>query len=343
MLKLRHRLTIIIVPQTGRRTLTLHLSRMWFALFGLFTMGVMATAGFLWHHNRSLHASLVQFEETKRINYLQQVQIDEMTMKALETQEKLQQLARLETQIRAMTGASPEVPGSTGGAEANAASTLGRGGPESETIVEADLPLLSNMLPPGAKTVLFSRRGIGLPDHSRATAEPGLNQAQAVSELMSSHLQAMDHSASALARGKLEMEKQLDFLAHRPTGIPVSGAESTDRFGWRRSPFGWGTQFHNGLDLAADYGTPISATGAGVVTHAGWKSGGFGYTVMVDHGYGFTTLYAHLSDWDVTVGQEVKRGDLLGWVGSTGSSTGPHLHYEVHEDGVPVDPSDYLD
>ncbi|HYG59898.1 MAG TPA: M23 family metallopeptidase, partial [Symbiobacteriaceae bacterium] len=80
---------------------------------------------------------------------------------------------------------------------------------------------------------------------------------------------------------------------------------------------------------------------AGTVVHAGWMVGGYGYTVVIDHGYGFTTLYAHFDEVNSSVGDVVSRGDVIGWVGSTGNSTGPHVHYEVHVNGVPVDPMRY--
>src|SRR5690606_2013249 len=116
----------------------------------------------------------------------------------------------------------------------------------------------------------------------------------------------------------------------------------TDRFGYRWSPFGGGWRFHDGIDIGQDYGTPVYATGAGTVVHAGWLDGGYGWSVIIDHGYGYRTHYAHLQNWNVSVWQEVARGDLIGWVGSSGLSTGPHLHYEALLNGVPVDPEPYL-
>lgn len=116
----------------------------------------------------------------------------------------------------------------------------------------------------------------------------------------------------------------------------------TSGYGWRRNPFGgrkW--QHHTGIDIGAERGRTIHAAGDGVVTVAGW-SGGLGKAVFVDHGFGLTTVYGHCSKVDVAPGQRVRRGDRLAAMGSTGHSTGPHLHFEVRVDGHPVDPLDYV-
>ena len=114
--------------------------------------------------------------------------------------------------------------------------------------------------------------------------------------------------------------------------------------GYVSSPYGLrfnGTEFHQGIDIAADMGAPIVATADGVVTAAGWN-GGYGNMVDVDHGGGIVTRYGHASAVAVTVGQQVRRGEVIAYVGSTGRSTGPHVHYEVRVDGQPVNPAGYL-
>ena len=114
--------------------------------------------------------------------------------------------------------------------------------------------------------------------------------------------------------------------------------------GYVSSPYGLrfnSTEFHQGIDIAADMGTPIVATADGVVTAAGWN-GGYGNMVDVDHGGGIVTRYGHASAVVVTVGQQVRRGEVIAYVGSTGRSTGPHVHYEVRVNGAPVNPAGYL-
>lgn len=122
-----------------------------------------------------------------------------------------------------------------------------------------------------------------------------------------------------------------------PTGWPTNGFISSG-YGLRWN----GAEFHQGIDIAAEMGTPIVATADGVVTIAGWNAGGYGNMVDIDHGSGVSTRYGHASAVVVTVGQRVRRGQIIAYVGSTGHSTGPHLHYEVRLSGQPVNPTSYL-
>ena len=121
---------------------------------------------------------------------------------------------------------------------------------------------------------------------------------------------------------------------------PVQARVSSE-FGYRIHPISGTKRLHTGTDLAAPSGTPIKATGAGVVIHAGWR-GGYGNTVMIDHGGNKVTLYAHMSSISAKSGQQVSKGTVIGKVGSTGNSTGPHCHYEVRINGKPVNPRGYV-
>ena len=103
-----------------------------------------------------------------------------------------------------------------------------------------------------------------------------------------------------------------------------------------------GTDFHPGIDIANDMGTPIIATADGVVEYAGWNAGGYGNMVDINHGNGLMTRYGHASQVVVSAGQHVRRGQLIAYMGSTGFSTGPHVHYEVHVNGQRVNPISYL-
>ena len=119
------------------------------------------------------------------------------------------------------------------------------------------------------------------------------------------------------------------------------GGEITSGFGYRIHPILGYSRFHSGLDFGADYGTPVQAPAPGKVLFAGWY-GGYGQAVILDHGSNITTLYGHTSEIYVTEGQIVQRGTPIAAVGSTGLSTGPHLHFEVRVNGTPVDPQEYL-
>lgn len=139
--------------------------------------------------------------------------------------------------------------------------------------------------------------------------------------------------------GMLRNKEKL--LASTPAIQPVANKDLkrvASGFGSRIDPVYKTIKFHAGLDFAAPQGTPIYATADGRVTTAGNTGNGFGNHVEINHGYGYETLYGHMFRIKVRSGQVVKRGEVIGWVGSTGKSTGPHLHYEVHKGGRPLDP-----
>ena len=137
------------------------------------------------------------------------------------------------------------------------------------------------------------------------------------------------------------LQYQIDQLSRLPLGAPVQGRISS-RCGHRISPFSRRRQMHHGIDFAIDYKTTVEATADGIVKKAG-HIGAYGRTVVVDHGNGYQTLYGHLSKITVKVGDTICRGERLGLVGSTGRSTGPHLHYEIRSDDKAIDPSTLLE
>lgn len=126
-----------------------------------------------------------------------------------------------------------------------------------------------------------------------------------------------------------------------PSRMPLEGAVLTSGFGIRNHPVLGGRRHHHGIDLAAPTGTPVFATGNGVVGRAELYSS-YGLFISIEHGASMETRYAHLSRLAVAAGDSVKKGDLIGYVGSTGRSTGPHLHYEVRVEGLAVDPIPYM-
>jgi murein DD-endopeptidase MepM/ murein hydrolase activator NlpD len=136
------------------------------------------------------------------------------------------------------------------------------------------------------------------------------------------------------------VDRRHALAAATPSIWPVAGW-LTSSFGTRNDPFNDEKSFHPGLDISADYGRPVLATGDAVVSSAG-ENGTYGRMVTLDHGYGITTKYGHLSRIAVQQGQHVRRGDILGYVGSTGRSTGPHLHYEIWMNGRLTNPMTLL-
>ena len=158
-------------------------------------------------------------------------------------------------------------------------------------------------------------------------------------------------TVTALDKAADQLEQQVRLIGDRlrsdhlrltsiPAGFPVDGY-ITDGFGMRRNPLGGGShEFHDGIDLAVDFGTPVGATADGLVVWAAPYSG-YGNLVAVFHSNGITTRYGHLSRITVEPGQRIKRGEQIGYAGSTGRSTGPHVHYEIRLNDQPIDPSKY--
>jgi len=136
-------------------------------------------------------------------------------------------------------------------------------------------------------------------------------------------------------------ERMVPHIRNFPTLWPIT-AQISSHFGWRANPMGGrGSEFHYGIDLRSPTGTPIRAAGGGTVTFQGWQ-GGFGNVVIISHGNGIETLYAHNSVNLVSVGQRVERGDIIARVGTTGRTTGAHLHYEIRINGSAVNPRPYM-
>ena len=195
-----------------------------------------------------------------------------------------------------------------------------------------------------------------VPEHLRRSGVGGVNRYK--------HFEGFDHSEliTETARRLDNIEKQLyiqsmsfddvidlskrkeDMLSSIPAIQPVSNVDLTriaSGFGYRIHPIHKINKFHAGMDFTAPTGTEIYATGDGKVIRADSKSGGYGKHVRIDHGYGYTTIYAHMSRVSVSRRQKVKRGDVIGYVGNTGLSAGPHLHYEVRKEGDAMNPANY--
>ncbi|MGM5469738.1 M23 family metallopeptidase [Flavobacteriaceae bacterium LMO-SS05] len=134
------------------------------------------------------------------------------------------------------------------------------------------------------------------------------------------------------------------FLATIPAIQPVNNEDLTriaSGYGYRSDPFTKVRKFHYGMDFTSPRGTPVYATGDGIISRADNKATGYGNHITIDHGYGYVSLYAHLYKYNVRPNQKVKRGDLIGFVGSTGRSEAPHLHYEIFKDGERINPINF--
>ncbi|MCF6096271.1 peptidoglycan DD-metalloendopeptidase family protein [Thermovorax subterraneus] len=175
---------------------------------------------------------------------------------------------------------------------------------------------------------------------SELVSRSGVNRETALERLEELEIK-LDEQESSIKELISAIEQRNLRLATTPSLWPVQG-RITSRFGYRRSPFGKSTEFHDGVDIAAPYGSNVKAAAAGQIIYSGYKSG-YGYTVEINHGYGHVTSYCHLSKILVKEGQYVDKGQTIGRVGSSGRSTGPHVHYMVKVNGSLVDPIEFLE
>ncbi|MBU3947166.1 MAG: M23 family metallopeptidase [Proteobacteria bacterium] len=192
-----------------------------------------------------------------------------------------------------------------------------------------------------------NKRFIGIGGSNPDTIDTAIALTERHDSLMQEmHVQVaeIDFAASRQKEGLKSVvsffEEQRNLLAVSPSIRPTFG-NITSTFGYRTSPFTGLREFHKGIDIAAPGGTPIIATANGVVSEAGYL-GSLGNAIVINHGYGMVTCYGHASKILKKPGSFVKRGEIIARVGNTGRSTGAHVHYEIHHNGIPVNPSNYL-
>jgi murein DD-endopeptidase MepM/ murein hydrolase activator NlpD len=233
----------------------------------------------------------------------QRLYLNQLSTRLDEAERTLDRVRRLDRKLRVILGE---------GADQGDRTVLGVGGPSAGDVDRYD-------------ALLDDESRIELARLDLNTDEVGIEAAGQEVRLHDLHALLLDQSVR---------------LDSTPSVWPVRGWV-TSGFGVRTSPFTGSRKFHEGIDIAARLGNPVYSTADGMVLFAGAKSG-YGKVVFVDHGYGVSTRYGHLSGIDVTAGQRIQRGEIVGRVGSTGRSTGPHLHYEVLVAGVPVNPYSYI-
>ncbi len=245
-----------------------------------------------------------ELRDLRAINSQQQQQLTDLAKKANELQDEMEKVSEIERELRQMAGTEPVEEQISGEPAEAVPGELhdGQGGP---------------------------------------WVEPNVRNVNTALDSIRSRLSASRSNLDTVREALKEQQKFISvhnqLSAHVPSLWPTSGDVS--------SPYGlrWGgSDFHPGIDIANDYGTPIVAAASGVVTDAGWNSGGYGNMVDIDHGNGIWTRYAHAEAVVVTVGETVQKGQLIAYMGSTGFSTGPHLHYEIHNNGEIVNPILYL-
>jgi murein DD-endopeptidase MepM/ murein hydrolase activator NlpD len=331
------RVTLILVPDELSRVRRVQVPRalisygLW-ALAGLSLLLAVALTDWVRLRIAAYDVAAMRAQTTR-----DQAELADLARKVESLDEKLGGLAAFEQKVRVIADLPATLPKAAIPEQLGARriGELGQGGAEqSEAEVEADVASPSAPPEPASPAAGAARRrsrgGVGLDQSALDRIRHKVERVAAHVELRSGTL------ADLVAR----LEGLRERLAATPSIWPTNGWV-TSRFGWRISPFTGRRQFHSGLDIAADVGTDIVAAARGKVVFAGSR-GPLGRAVILDHGFGFRTVYGHASALHVRVGQSVERGERVATVGSSGRSTGPHVHYAVLRKGHLVNPAQYV-
>lgn len=300
--------TFLVVPPRGAKAKAVK-APCWLLVMSCLMVVIMIAAtvfGVFWI--KKVRSERAELRHLRQVNKNQQQELLAIRKEALDAQTYLQEVKGLDSKVRKMTG--------LGGNRGDNSSRSG----ERDSSRRMRLNLLGS---------LFK-------EHQQEDLEPGIVAEEVI---------AAKREAAEVCQNMEQLEQDLEthfkYLAALPDHWPVRG-EVTSNFGNRRSPFGGGRiEFHDGLDLAANYGEAVTAAGDGVVTFIGYRPG-YGRTVVISHGYGYRSSYCHLSGYQVQEGDRVKKGQKIALTGSSGRSTGPHLHFMVEKDGILVDPLQVL-
>lgn len=302
--------TIKFIPSQGGDTRTIRISGsiLKYGIASLLAGALLFVGAFSYavYSTMANKSGSAEIEDLRQVNAIQQEQLLQLAKKANALQEDMNQLKKLEEDIRRLSGAQPMQDNNSGSGDkqGEAGNHNGQGGPINK-------PTVQNV----SDTLALVEQGLAIRRQSLTALKEELSQRQ----------QALGLPGISLPGGTT------------PAIWPARGVVS--------SPYGlrWnGSDFHPGIDIANDMGTPIIATADGVVRVAGWNDGGYGNMVDIDHGNGIMTRYGHAMQVAVVAGQQVRRGQVIAYMGSTGFSTGPHVHYEVRINGQAVNPASYL-
>lgn len=315
--------TVTIVPNTYGRRYTFTLSafivrNLAFVLAFLLIVLVLFICSYIsmYSNYEQSKSDLLQLQSVNKEQQVQLYQIEELTT---QIDQKIYYLDLLETKIKTLLGKDLVATKETKELD-NALAALEEqmgdvGGTANEDSSYVDYYIFS----------------------SDASAFDKSEDLASMSQILNSLNESLKIQQDSYDSLKSQVVKETDYSASYPDYWPISGSIS-DYFGYRTSPY---VGFHEGLDIAGNVGDPICAAGKGVVTFAGYQ-GSYGLVVYIDHGYGFETVYAHCSELLVSVGDEVNKADVIALRGNTGYSTGPHLHFEVRENGTQYDPLNYI-
>ncbi|MBI5180652.1 MAG: M23 family metallopeptidase [Nitrospirae bacterium] len=305
-MKLKKSYTILILPNPKDKPYRFILTKR--ALNAIITASAFLVLLFLFMGGSYIvmAGKVWELESLKKVTKSQKLQIQTFASTVDELKKQMSRLNELDTKLRVITNLD------TTDKKNNNMQVLGMGGQK-----EADL---SNLASLDEKM------------HEEALGKMHDEMTRLKSDVLKQELSFQELSDF--------MKEKSSMWASTPSIWPVKGW-LTSGFGNRVSPFTGSWQMHKGIDIAARSDTPIIAPASGIVVKEGFEAG-LGKTIKIDHGYGYVTTYGHLSKTKVTAGQRIKRSQVIGYVGNTGYSTGPHLHYEVHVNNIPVNPLKHI-
>ncbi len=295
--------TLMLIPHSEGKVRQITISRSGFFLILLGVAVFFALLSSSINDYRQARSKEARLHKLERVNKAQEEKILSLVQEIEGFSEKMEELKELEDKLRILAG--------VGGGSETEEEKLGKGGPENYLLLEKEIELdkgrslSTNLIGKIEKNVVFLKNEIKRREKSLGELEE-------------------------VVRGKI------DLFASTPNIFPVQGWISSG-YGWRRNPFTGKKEFHQAIDIVAPWGTEIKAAARGKVIFAEWK-GAYGLMVRINDGHGYYTVYGHLSHILVKKGQWVEKGDIIGRIGSSGRSTGPHLHFEVWLDGKTVNP-----
>jgi murein DD-endopeptidase MepM/ murein hydrolase activator NlpD len=298
-------LTISIVPHgVGKSRFDLRVKYSTLRRLGALAVFLVFLTAALFIYSAALSKRLVNYKMVLAAGQAQQQQLTYLSEEAGELRAAVKELVHKENELRRLLGLQLIIP-------------------KSDSALRSASP------------------SIVVSDERRRTDKKLNVQSRDMSRNVSRSLSSAKEEIFAHRKSLADLQKTMGEIrqrfAHTPSLWPVYG-KLVSNYGFRFSPW---RGFHTGVDIKAWYGAPVRSAAAGAVTYAGWRSG-YGRTVEIDHGRGVSTLYAHNSKLLVTVGQKVVKGQVIAQVGTTGFSTGPHCHYEVRRNDIPINPVAYL-
>lgn len=334
--------TMMLIPHAqGAAVRNIPLSVWLLKVIALIGVTGVFTVGFFVYGYFSLRDNSQEIKELRQINLAQSVEIQELKGVTGDMKNKLEALMEIDREVRAKVGLAEPAKESDVLKELKETSTIDNYTLLTMGLVERPFPSRSMLGGFPFKAVPSSAaQGIGLPQTPSQNAQISLEEIDTLTELKE-ELVEMDRllteQAEAMDKLKYDVEKQIAEELALPEAWPIQGV-ITSKFGMRNNPFDHSQQErHEGLDIDGSYGAPIRAAGNGVVTFAG-SQGAWGNAVIVSHGFGYVSKYAHNASLLVKKGDKVERGQIIARLGSTGRATGAHLHFGIAYNGEWIDP-----